>query len=412
MLAALLASSTWNEYVIKRNLIAMAAVFFAVRLITSSNIPILTALLSSRLATVLEVIMMLVFLFNVFSHVTSTQSSQSILQKFPLYNYLFNTGPVTRGVYMLIDHVYCFAKNQYIQATTKKKASSTPQPQPPTNNNQPASAPPAVPSTNPQARSQPWKGPINDSPAIPEITKATSPYDPKTFAWMPAERSGDPSFNISLPKLEYTPSHVTRKKKTTRTNKYLWRLCPQPNIIERFRSEQYDDFQENWHRFEDRSSKVYYDRLRQWISSNIFTPAVRTVEAVEKQLPKQGTSFVDCPLNILALLITDPSYVDDNALSVALVQKLLNLPGYENNRARKYVIERMQELGKQSRFRLITKESDLPSDSEIVFHVFKTYLTHTMPNVVPPLLPVQGEILKFLLIYFYITEDISKEIFY
>ena len=36
---------------------------------------------------------------------------------------------------------------------------------------------------------------------------------------------------------------------------------------------------------------------------------MRTVEAVEKQLPKQGTSFVDCPLNILALLITDPSYV-------------------------------------------------------------------------------------------------------
>lgn len=33
------------------------------------------------------------------------------------------------------------------------------------------------------------------------------------------------------------------------------------------------------------------------------------MEAVEKQLPKQGTSFVDCPLNILALLITDPSYV-------------------------------------------------------------------------------------------------------
>lgn len=85
-----------------------------------------------------------------------------------------------------------------------------------------------------------WKGKYL---AIPEITKATSPYDPKTFAWMPAERSGDPSFNISLPKLEYTPSHVTRKKKTTRTNKYLWRLCPQPNIIERFRSEQVNSSQ-------------------------------------------------------------------------------------------------------------------------------------------------------------------------
>lgn len=70
---------------------------------------------------------------------------------------------------MLIEQVYCFAKNQYIQATTKKmtpapKASSTPQP--PANNNQPASAPSAIPSTNPQARPQPWKGPINDSPGM------------------------------------------------------------------------------------------------------------------------------------------------------------------------------------------------------------------------------------------------------
>ncbi|CDS14023.1 hypothetical protein LRAMOSA06194 [Lichtheimia ramosa] len=362
----------------------------------------------------IEVIVLGVLSYNIASHVRSTPSSKWISQKFPLHNYLFTSGPVTQGLYTLMEKAYHFAKNQYVQATKKKAPAPTAPlaPSTPANNNQPATAPSVTPSTNPQARPQPWKGPINDSPAIPEITKATSPYDPKTFAWMPSERSGDPAFNIALPKLEYTPSHVTRKKKTTRTNKYLWRLCPQPNIIERFRQEQYDDFQENWHRFEDRSSKVYYDRLRQWISSNIFTPAVRTVEAVEKQLPKQGTSFVDCPLNILALLITDPSYVDDNALPVALVQKLLNLPGYENNRARKYVIERMQELGKQSRFRLITKESDMPSDSEIVFHVFKTYLTHTMPNVVPPLLPVQGEILKFLLIYFYITEDISKEIFY
>lgn len=87
--------------------------------------------------------------------------------------------------------------------------------------------------------------------AIPEITKATSPYDPKTFAWMPSERSGDPAFNIALPKLEYTPSHVTRKKKTTRTNKYLWRLCPQPNIIERFRQEQVCKCQRTYQRLID-----------------------------------------------------------------------------------------------------------------------------------------------------------------
>lgn len=73
MLAALLASSTWNEYVIKRNLIAMAAVFFAVRLITSSNIPILTALLSSRLATVLGMYKIV----SRFIHLTLTNAYRS-----------------------------------------------------------------------------------------------------------------------------------------------------------------------------------------------------------------------------------------------------------------------------------------------------------------------------------------------
>lgn len=73
MLAPLLASSTWNEYVIKRNLIAMVAVFFAVRVITSSNIPILSALLSSRLATVLGMYKIV----SRFIHLTLTDAYRS-----------------------------------------------------------------------------------------------------------------------------------------------------------------------------------------------------------------------------------------------------------------------------------------------------------------------------------------------
>ena len=36
-------------------------------------------------------------------------------------------------------------------------------------------------------------------------------------------------------------------------------------------------------------------------------PTLHTVSLVEKQLPQQGTNFVDCPPNILALLMIEPT---------------------------------------------------------------------------------------------------------
>lgn len=116
----------------------------------------------------IEVIVLGVLSYNIASHVRSTPSSKWISQKFPLHNYLFTSGPVTQGLYTLMEKAYHFAKNQYVQATKKKAPAPTAPlaPSTPANNNQPATAPSVTPSTNPQARPQPWKGPINDSPGM------------------------------------------------------------------------------------------------------------------------------------------------------------------------------------------------------------------------------------------------------
>ena len=64
----------------------------------------------------------------------------------------------------------------------------------------------------------------------------------RNLAYVPVpERLGDPSLSINLPKLESRPCHAERKKTSERLNKLLWRLNPQPNIIERFRQEQVNE---------------------------------------------------------------------------------------------------------------------------------------------------------------------------
>ncbi|KAI8149133.1 hypothetical protein BJV82DRAFT_208337 [Fennellomyces sp. T-0311] len=140
-------------------------------------------------------------------------------------------------------------------------------------------------------------------------------------------------------------------------------------------------------------------------------PILNTVKLVEQQLSQQGTNFVDCPPNILALLMVEPITLADNTFSISLVQRMISVKGYENDRARKYVLERLKELVKRSRYHIIT-EPGLPTDSEIILHIFNTFLEFSAPNVVPILVPLQGnDVYKFLLIYFYTTEDLKNEIF-
>ena len=223
------------------------------------------------------------------------QVSPLIKLNTPFLEGAFQSGPLTRAVRNLVVRVY----NAF---TEKKPApvKSTPQQQQPqqpatatttgastATNNQPAA--PALPTF--MFQSKPWRGPIADSPAgngkkkkftigrkgrkekrkedfiynfallsriehffLKKKTKihieaargvfesndsGPAGEDMRNLAYVPVpERLGDPSLSINLPKLESRPCHAERKKTSERLNKLLWRLNPQPNIIERFRQEQ------------------------------------------------------------------------------------------------------------------------------------------------------------------------------
>ncbi|ORX46816.1 hypothetical protein DM01DRAFT_1148694 [Hesseltinella vesiculosa] len=66
---------------------------------------------------------------------------------------------------------------------------------------------------------------------------------------------------------------------------------------------------------------------------------------------------------------------------------------------------------KLAAYRYSTQDRHFPSDAKILWYVFKTYLEYEKPNTVPPLTGDDNDIFKFLLIYFYITDDLQREIF-
>ncbi|KAI9495052.1 hypothetical protein BDB00DRAFT_870770 [Zychaea mexicana] len=348
---------------------------------------------------------------------------QIIDWKSPFFEGAFEVGPLTRNIGSIPCVIYNFFKK--LNSPNKPVTSPNQQQQ---QQQQPTGAPtlstttyqPTMPAFRLQY--QPWSGPIADSPAeaaqglfrrADTGSGGRSTQDWRDLAYTPVpERMGDPALGISLPKLEYRPAYTHRRKTTERLNKSLWQLNPSPIIVDRFRHEQEEDMRKKWDLFEDRSSKVYYDRLRQWLTTNIMDPTLKTVSLVENQLPQQGTNFVNCPPNILALLIVEPNTMADNAFPIMLVQKLISVKGYENDRARQHVLERLKELVNRPRYHSLLSEADLPSDSEIIIHIFNTYLEHMMPHIVPLLVPLQGgDVYKLLLVFFFINEELKKEIF-
>lgn len=171
-------------------------------------------------------------------------------------------GPLSKDAFKIgpLSHLICNLPKTAYHYLLQKKAT---QPTTPASAPKPATPAPATTQTTAPTltfRSTPWVGPVADSPLGKQkkngriiflkgcqkdaVRKSFGPntgavQDMRDLVDVPVpERMGDPSLIITLPKLESRPCHMTRRKKAARMNKYLWRLNPQPNTIERFREEQ------------------------------------------------------------------------------------------------------------------------------------------------------------------------------
>ncbi|KAL0077543.1 hypothetical protein J3Q64DRAFT_1297601 [Phycomyces blakesleeanus] len=117
--------------------------------------------------------------------------------------------------------------------------------------------------------------------------------------------------------IDYVPCLPPPPKPVVRQDRALWQFNPTPNVIERFREAQYEDFQNNWNRFNDHYARRYYERLFTWLSTKIIVPLNNSIKKVNAHLAEINTDLSKCTPQLMAILMLHPS--------VASVTKYLNI---------------------------------------------------------------------------------------
>ncbi|KAI7907475.1 uncharacterized protein BX663DRAFT_491038 [Cokeromyces recurvatus] len=214
------------------------------------------------------------------------------------------------------------------------------------------------------------------------------------------------------PKLQYVPCIRPPLKPTTHRERLLWFLSPTPEVVEDFKIEQMLDIQKYWTKFNDHASRIYYDKMTDILLSKILRPLSKSIEIYSHLLSPEGEGekrLANCPAKAIALSLVLPN-ANDSEFSLYEIENFISLEGYLNLDGRLYIIERVKELAKNNRmaaYRFTPKYPGMPTDADIIMHVFKYYLSIREPYAIPPLLRPEGDLFKFLLIYIKITPELN-----
>ncbi|CAO3588049.1 unnamed protein product [Absidia cylindrospora] len=210
------------------------------------------------------------------------------------------------------------------------------------------------------------------------------------------------------PSLSFAPSIQPPRPPAKRMDKTLWQLSRTSKMEDDFREEQVALMNEHWEKVVTSDLQyLYRDRLTKWLASKVFHPLAASITQVNQQIHPH--IMANCPENIMAsILHFEPKLI--------ILKEAIYLPGYSDSvENRQYVSERIKDLGScdslQS-FHWTKQNKDLPGDDIILMHAFKTYMKYEMPNVVPPLIPEEGGVFLFLLVFFFITEELKDDIFH
>lgn len=212
-----------------------------------------------------------------------------------------------------------------------------------------------------------------------------------------------------IPKLKYTPCIKPPLEPSAHRERILWYLSPTPEVVDDFRIEQILGYQKHWHNFNDRYSRDEYDKLTAALLKYIFTPLSSSIETIDKKLAPKHT-IATCPQGIVALSYLMPEFNQDTVFTMAEVLKFLTLNGHNSPESIQYVSERVKELASNKKMAAYTytpKSTGMPTDSAIIMHIFTTYLNMKEPYAIPPLVPAQIDLFKFLLIYVYMTPELE-----
>ncbi|CAO3656141.1 unnamed protein product [Mucor hiemalis] len=197
-------------------------------------------------------------------------------------------------------------------------------------------------------------------------------------------QSTSPSNFISgrpIPTLKYTPCIKPSFQPSTYRSRLLWILQHTPAVVQDFKITQILNFRKLWRSFSYQHSRIQYDKLTNALLENIFIPLANCLE-------------------------TNQECVFTNSE----VLKFVTLNGHSGTKSIAYVMERIKELAannKMKAFCFTPKMNGMPTDTDIIMHVFTTFLKLKEPFAVPPLVPVQFDVFKFLLIYVNMTPELE-----
>ncbi|KAK4516140.1 uncharacterized protein ATC70_011106 [Mucor velutinosus] len=211
------------------------------------------------------------------------------------------------------------------------------------------------------------------------------------------------------PKLKYTPCVQPPLQPTKNRERLLWFLSPTPEIIDDFRIEQMIDLEKNWNRYNDRASRAYYDKMTSVLLKKIFIPLSQSIDFFNEMLTPRNRSVADCPTATVMLSMV-MSTTQNIAFTLPEIEDFINVNGYSHVDGRKYVVGRIKDLASSSRmqtYRFLPTTTGMPTDAIIIMHVFQQYLALKEPYAIPPLVPVEGDLFKFLLVYIKITPELD-----
>ncbi|KAI8335588.1 hypothetical protein BD560DRAFT_360116 [Blakeslea trispora] len=147
----------------------------------------------------------------------------------------------------------------------------------------------------------------------------------------------------------------------------------------------------------------------------MLKPLAESIEEHEKMLALTGRNLANCPssVSMLSMVLSAVSNKNDDcntglAFNMPEIDSFINVGGSSQVEMRQYVINRIKELASNPRmagYRYISQMKDMPTDADIIMHIFNQYLSLKEPYAIPPLVPVEGDLFKFLMIYVKITPE-------
>ncbi|KAI8379401.1 uncharacterized protein BYT42DRAFT_568671 [Radiomyces spectabilis] len=436
---------SWKSYVWWTNFGLLLASYVIYNTLHAYNVPVVSTIIKWKICKLAGLFFLKQCIQNMWDSVKDELARILFGEngKAPWADYIAETGPVTRGLLVIKDDVICpllrlpfnpviNAVRQFLGAPNLKQAipvttsyvqePTTTQPKP--TDEQPQRAygfGPRNITVNRHSVRLTFNRPKEDYPGpVSFVGKQAVPEAWRQFeeAKGKAKKEGRKE-DSAVPHIKYKrctltpPSTLLSPEEEEIKDKSLWRLWPIAENIEAFRRQQTRELEREWNTFHDVLCRVHYERLRKWLNEKILGRLGESLRQLEDWFSKDGKVLEDCVPAYVSLTMSNnlPACGD---LPHSLLYNMIYMPEYQQGSARRHILRRIKEItrSKLAAFRYTAREKGLPSDSEILFHMFCMYIRYYYPDTVPPLTEFAGDIYRYLLAYFFITPELKQDIFY